>query len=256
MCYLPARPESRAGTEASVGVKSIIRKISQPAPLKNPQPQDPYAELQRLTADIAEPIIFDVGAHRGYVATTFRKLIPSSTVHAFEPFPASFERLQVKVGEDKRVHTYNYGLGNTEGECEMHSNTSPATNSILPTDDDARETWGEGLLNTQETVRIRLKTLDAAAESIGVPRIDILKLDVQGAEPLVMEGAKAMCEQGRISFIYTEIITQPTYKGQKRFDQALSVFYERGFDLHNIFNLNSSPQGTLRQVDVIFMLAR
>lgn len=85
-----------------------------------------------------------------------------------------------------------------------------------------------------------------------IPAIDILKLDVQGAEPLVIEGAAKACRRGAIRLVYSEIITQPTYQGQKRFDEALAVFYNNGFDLYNIYNFSLTLDGRLREVDVIF----
>jgi FkbM family methyltransferase len=236
-------------------MKSIIRKLSQSSEASSGQP-DPYLELKRLTRDIAEPIIFDVGAHRGYITAKFRSLIPSCTIHAFEPFPESFERLAERSQSDPRVSCHRFGLADHNGEIALNANASAATNSILETDTAAGETWGSGLLDTQTTVRVEVKTLDSVVESLGVSRIDILKLDVQGAEPLVMAGAAELCRAGRIGCIYTEVITQPTYKGQKRFDHALAEFYDRGFDLHNIYNLNSTESGTLRQVDAIFVRAR
>ncbi len=78
---------------------------------------------------------------------------------------------------------------------------------------------------------------------------------MQGAESLVIAGATSTCNQGMIRLIYSEIIIQPTYKGQKRFDEALAVFYNNGFDLHDIYNMNKTSAGRLRQVDVIFTMA-
>lgn len=254
MCYLPAGPENPAGTEARVGMKSILRKLSQSAEASSNQ-TDPYQELKRLIAPVSEPIIFDVGAHRGYITTKFRTLVPNATVHAFEPFPESFQRLAERNADDAKVQCHPFGLAERETEVELHANENAATNSILATDDAASETWGSGLLDTQSTVRIRVRPLDRVVEELGISGIDILKLDVQGAEPMVMEGAAELCRAGKIRMIYTEIITQPTYMGQKRFDQALGVFYDRGFDLHNLYNLNSGDSGQLRQLDAIFVKA-
>lgn len=234
-----------------MGLKTIIRNLSQ-ARAGEATTADPYSELQKLCADRAEPIVFDVGAHRGYIVTKFRKLIPDCTVHAFEPFPDSFSRLAERNASDPRVTCHQHGLADHNGEIDLNANASAATNSILPTDAAASSTWGAGLLDTQSTIRVEVKTLDSVVESLGVPRIDILKLDVQGAEPLVMAGATELCKAGKIGLVYTEVITQPTYQGQKRFDHALGVFYDLGFDLHNIYNLNSSASGKLRQVDIIF----
>lgn len=85
-----------------------------------------------------------------------------------------------------------------------------------------------------------------------IPKIDILKLDTQGTEVDVIAGAAETCKKKSISIIITEIITQPTYKGQKRFDEILSVFYNAGFDLHSFHEMSHTADGRFRQLDAIF----
>jgi FkbM family methyltransferase len=221
--------------------------------LQNPtSTEDPFVAMQRLLKGIEAPIIFDVGAHHGHISAMFRKLFPSSTVYAFEPFQESFEQLKANTAPDPQIKAFDFGLSDTNGTRPLHSNSSSATNSLLSTDELGSRTWGTGLLETQRTVEAHFKAMDFVVDTIGIPRIDILKLDVQGAEPLVIEGAAATCSRGAIRLIYSEIITQPTYKAQKRFDEALATFYNSGFDLHDMYNMSRSGEGRLRQVDAIF----
>jgi FkbM family methyltransferase len=208
--------------------------------------------MQRLLTGIEEPIIFDVGAHHGHVSAMFRKLFPTSTVYAFEPFEESFKRLKENTASDGKIRPFNFGLSDREGTQLFHSNPSSATNSLFSTDESGSQTWGEGLLETKDVVQAEFKTIDSFVAAMEIPRIDLLKLDVQGAEYLVMEGAVATCEKGIVQLLYSEIITQPTYDGQKRFDEALACFYNSGFDLFNIYNLSPTREGRLRQVDAIF----
>ena len=217
-----------------------------------PDSADPFSTLQGLMQGTREPIIFDVGAHHGHIALEFRRRFPESKIYAFEPFKASFEKLRANTASDPGIHTFNFGLSNQAGTLSFHSNPSSATNSLLPTDRLGSKTWAPGLLETEEIVDAQFKTIDQVLESMGIPKLDILKLDVQGAEHLVIEGASTACAEGKIQVVYSEIITQPTYKNQKRLDHALATFYDTGFDLHNIFNMNLSDQGKLRQIDAIF----
>jgi hypothetical protein len=107
-------------------------------------------------------------------------------------------------------------------------------------------------LKRKLSYRRRFKTIDFILASMEIPRIDILKLDVQGAEPLVMAGALEACRTGAIGLVYSEIIIQPTYKGQKRFDESLAAFYGNGFDLYNLYNMCHRADGRLCQVDATF----
>jgi len=67
-----------------------------------------------------------------------------------------------------------------------------------------------------------------------------------------MSGASGACGRGIIGLVYSEIITQPTYRGQKRFDKALAPFYDSGFDLYNCYHGTCTSDGRLRAVDAIF----
>lgn len=229
------------------GIICKFGKLLQPKRAKNA-----FTAMQRLLDGVDEPVIFDVGAHHGSVSLLFRKLFPKATIYAFEPFQESFEHLKANTASDPKIHAFNFGLSDRDGEQSFHSNPSSATNSLLATHEQAAQTWGSGLLETQQTVQAQFKTIDSVLATMGIPKIDLLKLDVQGAEHLVIAGATASCKDGRIGLIYSEIITQPTYKSLKRFDEALASFYDKNFDLFDIYNLNNSPEGRLRQVDVIF----
>lgn len=224
-----------------------ISRLSQPRPDENA-----FTAMQRLLIGIEEPIIFDVGAHHGYVSRAFRELFPTSIIYAFEPFKESFEQLKANTASDPRINAFNFGLSDRDGTQSFHSNPSSATNSLLSTDESGAQTWGTGLLETQKIVQAQFKTIDSVVATMRIPRIDILKLDVQGAEHLVIAGASATCNRGIIRLIYSEIITQPTYKEQKRFDEALAPFYNNSFDLYSIYNMSFTSEGRLRHVDAIF----
>lgn len=214
--------------------------------------EDPFTAMQRLLIGIKEPIIFDVGAHHGQVSRHFRGLFPTSTVYSFEPFHDSFEQLKIHTVSDPGIKIFNFGLSDRNGTQSFNSNSYSATNSLLATDELSSLTWGPGVLETQTIVQAEFRTIDSILAAMKIPRIDILKLDVQGAEPLVMAGAREACRTGAIGLVYSEIIIQPTYKGQKRFDESLAAFYGNGFDLYNLYNMCHRADGRLCQVDATF----
>jgi FkbM family methyltransferase len=160
--------------------------------------EDPFTAMQHLLIGIKQPIIFDVGAHLGHISRHFRSLFPTSTVYSFEPFQDSFEQLKANTASDSGIKVFNFGLGDRNGTQSFNSNSSSATNSLLATDELGSLTWGSGLLETKTIVQAEFRTLDSVLEAMRIPRIDILKLDVQGAEPLVIEGAlSASVQDGR-----------------------------------------------------------
>ena len=216
---------------------------------------DAFSEQARLLRTRPPTVVFDVGAHHGETARAYRALFPTAIVHCFEPFPASFAVLEATAAELTGVRVHNVALSDASGEAVFHSNCSAPTNSLLPTAPAAGAVWGEGLVNTVAEVRVRTATLDEFCRAHAIEAIDLLKLDVQGAEPRVLEGGAGMLCARRVRRIYTEIITLPTYVGQRELDEFLRLMRGYGMELFNLFNLSLTPAGQLRQVDAIFLRA-
>jgi FkbM family methyltransferase len=212
---------------------------------------DPFETMVKLTS-YENPIIFDVGAYDGYVTHKFLSLFPSSTIFAFEPFKESFVRLQSNFKNHSGVHVFNAGLCDKIGPVNLHCNQLPATNSILKIDSQGKEIWGNEFCDTKEDVECEFSTIDSILESSGLPRIDILKMDVQGSEYLVMQGASESIKHNKIKLIYSEIIVCPSYEDQLRLDNSLSIYYDAGFMLYGIYNINLTDEGRIRQFDAIF----
>lgn len=212
---------------------------------------DPFLVMKRMLANVECPVIFDIGAHHGQLTLLFRKIFPNALIAAFEPCPYAFAELEKNIVDDKRIKAFNFGFANQCGNLTFHRNQSGLTNSLLASDEQAGKTWRPGLLDTVQVGSGEFWTLSSFFEEFHYDHgdIDILKMDVQGAEHLVLEG---LDDPSRVKIIYSEVIMQPTYKGQLRFDQMLKAFYDKGFDLYNIYNMSFTSDGWLRQVDVIF----
>ncbi len=209
--------------------------------------------MQRLCSAVANPVIFDVGAHHGTVSHQYRELFPDSTLYAFEPFPDSYERLQANTARDSMIRAFNLGFADATGPRLLSSNSLAVTNSLLETDGRGASIWGQGLYETTEWINADFSSIDDFVAEMNIPTIDILKMDVQGAEHLVLKGAERSIAASRIKLIYTEIITVPTYIGQKEFYEILRFFSTHGFVLHNFYN-PVTKDGKLLQVDAIFTL--
>ena len=188
----------------------------------------------------------------GDISKAYRDLFPRSTIYSFEPFPQSFATLQKNMEPYPNVRVFNLGLADRRGFLPFHDNTFAPTNSLLAPDVAADATWGLGVVKSKGIIHCPFITLDEFAAENGISFIDILKMDVQGAETQILDGAKGFLASHKIGLIYTEIITMPTYKGQKSFCEILKGFEECGMYLHNIYNF-SFVEERLRQVDAIFI---
>lgn len=231
-------------------LKSLVRSYRKRRNLRlGLKSRDPFVIIRELTR-VERPLIFDVGAHVGLAATRFRELFPLASMHCFEPFPESFELLRAAVAGSSPLELHPLALAAAEGEAEFSVNRNSATNSLLASNADAELYWRGDTPVTTGTLKVRTTTVDAFAAERGIGSIDILKMDVQGGEYEVLQGARGLLGQGAIGLIYMELITSPTYIGQHSIRDYLELFESHGYVLFDLYNFGRS-NGRLLQTDII-----
>lgn len=152
------------------------------------------AEVEFITPRIAEAeVIFDVGANFGAFAIPFARLAPHARVFAFEPNPQTALALRENLQRNgvTNVTVVEAAVSDREGQLIFSDTADPATNRILTG-------GGEG-------VRVTALTIESFCLEHGIDRIDFLKIDVEGAELSVLEGARNLFEAGAIGSGLIEI---------------------------------------------------
>ena len=137
-----------------------------------------YYQIQRGA------IVIDVGAHVGsYTMLAARR---ASIVVAVEPGADNFSLLKtnVELNDSKNVLPLNIALSNNRGKAYLYTHVGgdPGGSSLevpIPSGHSPREI---------QRTEVECDTLDHLVESIGLRRIDWLKIDVEGHEVAVLEG--------------------------------------------------------------------
>lgn len=214
---------------------------------------DAFSAQKSLFLDRDDLIIFDVGACVGDVSLIYRGLFPNSKIYAFEPYGKAFNDLIFKTKE-KNIEAINVALGKEDGLASFNINAAFPTNSFLDSHEDGNRVWDDaGMLTTIDKQMVEVLTIDVFVQSRGIERIDILKMDTQGTEYDVILGAVNFIKDDKIKMVYTEIITMPTYIGQRHLDEVLKLFRENNFSLYNIYGQSYTKDKKLRQVDALFI---
>jgi FkbM family methyltransferase len=147
-------------------------------------------------------LVVDVGANMGVHTVTLAECVGArGAVHSFEPTPV-FETLQYNVhqnGFDSRVRLNHCAVGAEEGSLRLLACkpgyelfTSEGT-PLVPE------------VSTGQYVEYPMTCLDAYAGQQGIRQIDFLKVDVEGAEDLVLEGARGLLSRGAVGCILFEL---------------------------------------------------
>jgi FkbM family methyltransferase len=126
-------------------------------------------------------ICVDIGANIGFYTLGLAKRANRGAVHSFEPVPLNCHVLMVNVlanGLSNAVIN-NCAVGDINGEVDFCIARDGAYSSLVDT----------GRKTVVETAKTPMVTLDSYRSDRKLPRVDILKVDVEGAEPAVIRGA-------------------------------------------------------------------
>ena len=136
-------------------------------------------------------VVVDAGANLGvYTLLAARAVGPTGRVVAFEPDPATFQLLSENVSRNhlSNVDLRNEGLAEESGTMSLYRVPGhPALASLSRSN--AR--------SSAVRVDVPVATLDEVLEELGIERVDVMKLDTQGAEIDILRGARETIERAR-----------------------------------------------------------
>ncbi len=217
-------------------------------------PSDPFLAQQSIInrLGISEPTIFDVGANKGDTVALYRNLLPDSAFHCFEPFPETLKALHTRYDDDQRVTIIPKAVSTEPGTTSFFVNQSAATNSLLPRPGESGRYYPE-TAKPKDEIQVQTIDLDSYCNQQSIDRINILKLDIQGAELLALQGAKGLLCNHRIDLIYAEIQFVELYKDAAQFDGLWGMLRNYGYTLFDVYDLHRSAGGHLLYGDALFL---
>lgn len=215
--------------------------------------------LQYVIAS-AEPVIFDVGAHHGESVAYLKSLFPKASIYSFEPDPDSFGVLSASVMEG--VSYYNLALSDLDGTVSFYRNKISHTNSLFKVNLDSKDSIAIAKATAEndtqyfesfnEEVKVAAVRLDSFAKQHLVGQIDLLKIDVQGAECRVLTGAVATLRTTKALIL--EINFFDYYEHQTAFMDVEKILSPLGFFLYSISEISNNPMnGRTDWAEVVYL---
>jgi FkbM family methyltransferase len=159
-------------------------------------------EIQLFDALVrGEDVILDVGANFGlYSLLAEPKLSAAGCVHVFEPNPHALSLLRRNfegIDSPSRVQIHAMAVGADVGTVRFFCSEDSAFSSVIE--------------NRRHPVRIAMEvpqtTLDAFVSEHSLPRVDLLKIDVEGYEPEILAGATRLLTREDAPIVFIEIAT-------------------------------------------------
>jgi FkbM family methyltransferase len=182
---------------------------------------------QRLAASLvlAGDVVYDIGANVGFFTLLFSRLAGErGSVASFEPVPRNLEflRLHLSLNHGSNVTIVEKAVGDHAGNARFRLGANSA----------------QGGLDASGELEVALTTVDHEVFELGRPAPNLLKLDVEGAEPRVLAGAcRTMATRGPVLWIETH--------GWKAHEECRRILLERDYRFRLEKETGQSGHGSL-----------
>ena len=187
-----------------------------------------------------DKIVFDIGCFRGNFTKNFikneKKLGIKSNFFLFDPNPNVKSYLKL-ILENEKIKYFNLALDNSNSEKKFYLNnffeaSGSSLNTVIKDDKKWNNTRKIFLQIFQpfkkiedfSEINVQTQTLDDFCLNAKINNIDVLKIDTEGNELNVLNGAKRLLSENRINIIYTEI------------SETKKNFFEKEKNITNLLN--------------------
>ncbi len=197
-------------------------------------------ELLRLFDMKDKLTIFDIGACEAEDSVRYKRLFPNALIYAFEPLPENYALCEQTVSENapNGISLFNIALGDHSGTAEFYvSSGNPPTeknneewdygnkSSSLLQPDKVKEVFP--WLSFKTKTKVDVRTMLEFCKEQKISDIDIIHMDVQGAELKVLKGAGKLVNNVKVIWLEVENLT--LYKDQPIKKDIIEFFGANGF---------------------------
>jgi FkbM family methyltransferase len=179
------------------------------------------------------------------------ELLRPSRIVAIEPAPEPFAELKTRVGGYEGVTLVQCAVGATDGDATLRRMDRSEWNSLLPLAPEVAGYYPEVM--EREALQVPLRSLDSLLADAGP--VDLLKVDVQGGESAVLDGARQTLARTQVVMLEANFVSH--YRGDSLFfDLHRRMTDEFRFELFRIANPHHSPEGRVLYADVVYVNPR
>jgi len=186
----------------------------------------------RLNSDEKKLIFFDIGANKGQTIKLLKKVSCKSLIYSFEPDPIVFKKLVTK-NKHPGVNFFNIAVGDSSGRYPFYISPLNETSTLIMPDllsaynKKKAMILGMNIEKMYAKTEVDVTTIDQFILQHKINHIDLLKLDVEGAEFQALLGAKNSFCKNMISIVQFELQNNDLRPSQKQAIETL--LFHQGF---------------------------
>lgn len=235
-----------------MNLKNVIRKLVRKAGydiIRYDPTMHSAARRMKILESFDIALVIDAGANTGQFGREIRDYGYKGNIESFEPLRSAFEVLMENTRNDPSWQAHNLALGDRNGRADINISANSYSSSLLDMLPAHLNAAPESRYIGSETVEIR--TLDSIFASLNGYNEIFLKIDTQGYEQHVLNGA--INSLPHIGTIQIEMSLIPLYDEERPFMDMYQYLDDLGYELISIeTGLSDNSTGRLLQIDGIF----
>lgn len=192
-----------------------------------------------------EDIIFDIGANMGITANWFAHR--SKQVYAFEPHPDNISTIksQKKLRNINNLTIYDIALGEKESKMQLHVKGFHGHHSLGDVDNSP----------TVGKIEVNVRKLDDVFGELNIAKIHFMKIDVEGFEADVLNGASKLLNDKKINYILFELQDTILNSIQRTSSEVFQILFTAGYQIIDLNgNLMSNSSSAIPNGDYLACL--
>ena len=205
-----------------------------------------WHQFQNIESDGVH-VLIDVGAHDGLYAKRAALYFPLRRVVLIEPLPSKAVGLHMLDLPGLKV--VEAAISDKKGRARFAVNSTAQASSLLEMGPGMTDAYQLDM-STKQEIEVAVGRLDDICKEEKIDRIDLLKVDVQGAEKLLLAGAREILRRTR--YLQIEVLFIEHYCGCALFPELDAICRDAGFELSWLGDFSHDSRGRLLQADAVY----
>jgi len=201
---------------------------------------------------VAPRTVIDIGGNIGQFSVAAQNLFDDPKIFSIEPDPIVASRLKKNLqslSSDNSVHVDVCAVSSIDGEAEFFVNSDKQASSIMPLGKDRKSIFKQKIV---ENIKVSTVKLDTLFKDRILEKPMLLKIDAQGAEGFIIDGADKFLDD--VQWLLLEVSFIDLYDGELKFNAMLSKLGARGFSFDRPLNFHLDPKsGGIMEMDALFV---
>lgn len=196
------------------------------------------ADMLKGNVTVENPTILEAGCNDGTHTLWFLEMFNNPFLYCFEPDPRAARRFKEKVGQRSNVVLLEQGLSGRTGKMTFYQSDGVLDAAQVTSQDDGWDQSGSikrpkrhvksyPSISFGRTIEIQTCTIDSWSREYNIQSVDLIWMDVQGAELDVLTGGQETLKVTRL--VLAEYSDEKLYEGQCTLRQLIRFMESHGF---------------------------